>query len=82
MGSYPDRYPPHDFETSLVITHKPSMLNFTQVAGRICVYPEGSIEPTEERASFTTEALKIEHTVLTEAALRRAAITWLKDNFA
>lgn len=78
MSNFTERYRREDFDTQIVITHRPTGLNFTQVGGRICVYPEGSIEPTEERASFTTPELQIEHTVLTEPALRKAAITWLK----
>lgn len=78
MTSYPDRFQKHDFTTHINITHTPTGFKFYQNGGRIVVLqadPDGRYQVFTD---FTTPELQIEHTVLTEAALRRAAILWLK----
>lgn len=81
MSTYPDRYQLHDFTTHVSITHTPTGFKFVQQGGRITIlgqdYESGRWLTFTD---FTNNDLQIEHTVLTEAALRRAAIVWLKDN--
>lgn len=74
------KYGPGYFHTMLAVVHRPTGYRFHQEGGRIRVWlknEEGEYKPFSD---FTVDALQIEHTVLTEAALRRAAVTWLKDN--
>jgi hypothetical protein len=81
MGSYPDRYQKDDFETFVSILHRPTETKFYQQAGRVIVLklnPDTGLY--HSFADFTTTELQIEGTYLTEAALRRAAITWLKGH--
>lgn len=81
MSSYPDRYQREDFDTLISIHHRPTGFKFYQQGGRIVVLKEREFDSIWAIfADFTTTELQIEHTVLTEAALRRAAINWLKGH--
>lgn len=83
MAKYPDRYPRDNFTTHIVVNHTPTGYRFHQTAGRIEVWKrewDGTSFDFTRVTDFTTYDLQIEGTVLTEAALIRAAIVWLKNN--
>lgn len=81
MSNYPDRYPKDDFHTHINITHKPTGFKFYQNGGRIVILQKDDVSGFYGVFSdFSIPELQIEHTVLTEAALRRAAINWLKGH--
>lgn len=79
--SFNERYRREDFDSFVSITHRPTGFRFYQSGGRITVLKRREFDGLWSIfADFSTTELQIEHTVLTEAALRKAAITWLKDN--
>ncbi len=81
MGQYPDRYPRNSFTSHINVTHEPTGFKFYQQAGRIMVLQLNEASGFYQVfTDFTTWDLQIEGTVLTETALIRAAIVWLKDN--
>ena len=80
MSAYPDRYPRGNFTVHCSITHDPTGFKFLQQGGKIVVLDKGEDGMYRAFAEFTTPALQITGTYLTEAALIRAAIVWLKDN--
>lgn len=80
MAKYPDRYPRDNFSSHLVVIHEPTGYRFNQKAGRIHVWKVNASGQPIEITDFTTYDLQIVGTVLTEAALIRAAIVWLKNN--
>jgi len=77
---YPDRYQKDDFTTHVNITHTPTGFKFYQAGPRIVVLQTGDDGIYRMFADFTNNDLLIEHTVLSEAALRKAAIIWLKGH--
>ena len=79
VSNYAKRYRREDFDTHINITHRPTGFKFYQAGGRINVIFPGDDGIYRLFTDFTIEALQIEHTVLTEPALRAAAVTWLKD---
>lgn len=81
MAKYPDRYPRDSFTTHMVVNHTPSGYRFHQQAGLILVFKRNDDGAGfTYHSEFTTFDLQIAGTVLTEAALIRAAIVWLKNN--
>lgn len=81
MAKYPDRYPRDNFTVHVSVTHDPTGFKFIQQAGRIMVLQKNEESGFYEAYSdFTTYDLQIVGTVLTEAALIRAAIVWMKNN--
>ena len=78
--SFKERYEREHWDHHFNITHKPTGFKFYQAGGRIVVLQKGEDDIYRFFADFTNNDLLIDHTVLTEAALRKAAVTWLKDN--
>lgn len=80
MSNYPDKFPRSSFTSHISITHEPSGFKFYQQAGRIIVLRHNDQTGFWGIYSdFTNSDLQITGTHLTEAALIRAAIVWLKD---
>lgn len=73
------KYTREYFDTHIQISHRPTGYKFYQSGGQIVVLSPRDDGIYQIFASFTTTELQIEGTHLTEATLRKAAVTWMKD---